>query len=128
MEPWIRDGFWNFFRSCLQGFREGRIVPVQFNSMGDPENGGRFTVQKYHSNKTVSKDASQHARIALRPLNRGWMDQGAMAGSVNLWEQSHGAVHATRSGRGRGGGGIGNGSKAGSRPAPSGVCRVARIR
>ena len=69
MEPWIRDGFWDFFRSCLQGFREGRIVPVQFNSMGDPENGGRVTVKKYHSYKTVSEDAWQHNRIELLPLN-----------------------------------------------------------
>lgn len=37
--------------------------------MGDPENGGRFTVKKYHSAKTVSVDAWQHERIKLLPLN-----------------------------------------------------------
>ena len=37
--------------------------------MGDPENGGRFTVKKYHSAKTVSDDAWQHDRIELHPLN-----------------------------------------------------------
>jgi superfamily II DNA or RNA helicase/diadenosine tetraphosphate (Ap4A) HIT family hydrolase/HKD family nuclease/SOS-response transcriptional repressor LexA len=69
MEPKIKDGSWNLFRPCPHGSREGRIVLVQFNSMGDPENGGRFTVKKYHSSKTVSEDAWQHDRIELLPLN-----------------------------------------------------------
>jgi SOS-response transcriptional repressor LexA len=37
--------------------------------MGDPENGGRFTVKKYRSAKTVAEDAWQHDRIELLPLN-----------------------------------------------------------
>ena len=37
--------------------------------VGDPEHGGRFTVKKYHSAKTVSEDAWQHDRIELLPLN-----------------------------------------------------------
>lgn len=69
MEPKIKDGSWNLFRPCPQGSREGRIILVQFNSMGDPENGGRFTVKKYHSAKTVSEDVWQHDRIELLPLN-----------------------------------------------------------
>jgi superfamily II DNA or RNA helicase/diadenosine tetraphosphate (Ap4A) HIT family hydrolase/HKD family nuclease/SOS-response transcriptional repressor LexA len=69
MEPKIRNGSWNLFRPCPAGSREGRIVLVQFNSMGDPENGGRFTVKKYHSVKTVSEDAWKHDSIELLPLN-----------------------------------------------------------
>lgn len=69
MEPKIKDGSWNLFRPCPQGSREGRIVIVQFKSMGDPENGGRFTVKKYHSAKTLSEDTWQHDRIELLPLN-----------------------------------------------------------
>jgi SOS-response transcriptional repressor LexA len=69
MEPKIKDGSWNLFRPCPQGSREGRIVLVQFNSMGDPENGGRFTVKKYHSAKTVSEDGWSHEHIELLPLN-----------------------------------------------------------
>ena len=38
-------------------FLHRRIVLVQFNSMGDPDNGGRFTVKKYHSAKTVARPA-----------------------------------------------------------------------
>ena len=72
MEPKIKDGSWSVFRPCPAGSREGRIVLVQFNSMGDPENGGRFTVKKYHSANTVSEDAWQHDRIELLPLNRDY--------------------------------------------------------
>ena len=68
LEPKIKDGSWNLFRPCPQGSREGGIVPVQFNSMGAPENGGRFTVKKYHSAMTVSEDAWQHDRIEFLSL------------------------------------------------------------
>lgn len=69
MEPKIKDGSWNLFRRCPAGSREGRIVLVQFNSMGDPENGGRFTVKRYHSAKKVDAENWSHLQIELRPLN-----------------------------------------------------------
>ena len=59
----------NHTRPVPLGSCVDRIVLVQFNSMGDPENGGRFTLKKYHSAKTVSEDAWQHDRIELLPLN-----------------------------------------------------------
>jgi SOS-response transcriptional repressor LexA len=42
---------------------------VQFASLGAGENGGRFTVKKYHSEKTATDDGWRHASIQLRPLN-----------------------------------------------------------
>jgi hypothetical protein len=69
MEPKIKDGSWNLFRPCPQGSREGRTVLVQFNSRGDLENGGRFTVKKYQSVKRVSEDDWNHEHIELLPLN-----------------------------------------------------------
>ena len=51
---------------CL---REGRIVLVQLGTDGAGENGGRFTVKKYHSEKTVTADGWRHDRIQLLPLN-----------------------------------------------------------
>jgi superfamily II DNA or RNA helicase/diadenosine tetraphosphate (Ap4A) HIT family hydrolase/HKD family nuclease/phage repressor protein C with HTH and peptisase S24 domain len=72
MEPKIKDGSWNLFSPCPQGSREGRIVLVQFNSMGDPENGGRFTVKKYHSVKRVTEHDWSHKHIELLPLNRDY--------------------------------------------------------
>ena len=69
MEPKIPDGSWCLFRKCPAGSREGRTVLVQFNSLGDPENGGRFTVKKYHSEKAVTEDSWVHKGIKLLPLN-----------------------------------------------------------
>jgi SOS-response transcriptional repressor LexA len=69
MEPLIPDGSWCVFRPCPAGSREGRIVLVQFASLGAGENGGRFTVKKYHSEKTVTADGWRHDRIQLLPLN-----------------------------------------------------------
>jgi SOS-response transcriptional repressor LexA len=69
MEPLILDGSWCLFRPCPAGSREGRIVLVQFSSLGAGENGGRFTVKKYHSKKTVTADGWRHDRIQLLPLN-----------------------------------------------------------
>jgi hypothetical protein len=37
--------------------------------LGDVETGGRFTVKKCHSEKTVTEDSWAHQRIQLLPLN-----------------------------------------------------------
>ena len=70
MEPLIPDGSWCLFRPCPAGSREGRIVLVQLGTVGVGENGGRFTVKKYHSEKTVTAAGWQHERIQLLPVNR----------------------------------------------------------
>lgn len=69
MEPKIPDGSWCLFRPCPAGSRQGRIVLVQFNSLGDPEDGGRFTVKKYWSRKSVGEDGWSHEKIQFLPLN-----------------------------------------------------------
>jgi SOS-response transcriptional repressor LexA len=69
MEPLIPDGSWCLFRPCPAGSREGRIVLVQLGTYGAGENGGRFTVKKYHSEKTVTADGWRHDRIQLLPVN-----------------------------------------------------------
>jgi Predicted transcriptional regulator len=69
MEPLIPDGSWCLFRPRRPGSREGRIVRVQFASLGVGEYGGRFTVKKYHSEKTVTADGWRHFAIQLVPLN-----------------------------------------------------------
>ena len=69
MEPLIPDGSWCLFRPCPAGSREGWIALVQLGTDGAGENGGRFTVKKYHSEKTVTADGWRHDRIQLLPLN-----------------------------------------------------------
>jgi SOS-response transcriptional repressor LexA len=44
-------------------------VLVQLGTDGAGENGGRFTVKKYHSEKTVTADGWRHDRIQLLPVN-----------------------------------------------------------
>jgi SOS-response transcriptional repressor LexA len=69
MEPLIPDGSWCLFRPCPAGSREGRIVLVQLGTAGAGENGGRFTIKTYHSEKTVTADGWRHDRIQLLPVN-----------------------------------------------------------
>jgi phage repressor protein C with HTH and peptisase S24 domain len=69
MEPLIPDGSWCLFRPCPAGSREGRIVLVQLSTDGAGENGGRFTVKKYQSEKTVTPDGWRHTSLQLVPLN-----------------------------------------------------------
>jgi SOS-response transcriptional repressor LexA len=69
MDPLIPDGSRCLFRPCPAGSREGRIVLVQFVSLCAGENGGRFTVKKSHSEKTVTADGWRHDRIQLLPVN-----------------------------------------------------------
>ena len=73
MEPLTPDGSWCLFRPCPAGSREGRIVLVQLGTDGAGENGGRFTVKKYHSELStdlaVTAEGWRHSRIQLLPLN-----------------------------------------------------------
>jgi SOS-response transcriptional repressor LexA len=69
MEPLIPNGSWCVFRLCPAGSREGRFVLVQLGPDGAGENGGRFTVKKYHLDKTITADGWRHDRIQLRSLN-----------------------------------------------------------
>ena len=73
MEPLIPDGSWCLFRPCPAGSREGRIVLVQLGTEAAGENGGRFTVKKYHSELStdlaVTADGWRHSSIQLLPVN-----------------------------------------------------------
>ncbi len=69
MEPEIRDGQWCLFRPDPGGTRQNRILLIQSNSSIDPENGGRYTVKRYHSTKQVDEEGWQHQSIELQPLN-----------------------------------------------------------
>lgn len=42
---------------------------ARLSTDGAGENGGRFTVKKYHSEKTVTADRWRHERIQLRQVN-----------------------------------------------------------
>jgi len=85
MEPLIPDGSWCLFRPCPAGSREGRIVLVQLGTDGAGENGGRFTVKKYHSEKIVTAAGWRHTSLQLLPLNPAFEPieiEGEVAGDV----------------------------------------------
>lgn len=69
MEPAIPGGSWCLFRPCPSGSRQGRFLLVQVSTHSDPQEGGRYTVKKYHSTKRINDDGWQHVVIELQPLN-----------------------------------------------------------
>ena len=85
MEPTIPDGAHCLFRAPVQGTRQGKIVLVQMLDRIDPENGQRYTVKRYESEKVVDGSSWRHAEIRLEPMNPHYesivltnADQGAL--------------------------------------------------
>ncbi len=69
MEPTIPSDSWCLFRMCPAGSREGRLLLLQVNSHFDPDDGGRYTVKRYHSTKQSSDDGWEHSHIEFQPLH-----------------------------------------------------------
>lgn len=52
------------------GSREGRIVLAEHRGVEDPENGGAYSIKRYHGEKMATEDGGWcHERILLEPLN-----------------------------------------------------------
>ena len=69
MEPEVPSGSWCLFRPCPTGSRQGRRLLVQLSTSASPDDGGRYTLKKYHSEKTLAEDGWEHQSIELQPLN-----------------------------------------------------------
>jgi len=72
MTPKIPSGSWCLFRTCPAGSREGRLLLFQLSTHTDPEDGGRYTVKRYHSTKQSTDEGWEHTSIELQPLNRSF--------------------------------------------------------
>lgn len=72
MEPRIPSDSWCLFRPCPAGSREGRLLLVQVNTQTDPEDGGRYTVKRYHAIKRATEDSWEHQAIQLQSLNQDY--------------------------------------------------------
>ena len=57
------------FRAPVEGTRQGKTVLVQLRDATDPENGQRYTVKRYESEKAAKGDSWRHERITLKPVN-----------------------------------------------------------
>jgi DUF2075 family protein len=69
MNKRIPNGSWCLFRKPALGSREGKIVLVQSRDIQDPDTGGRYTIKRYSSEKSVTQDSWQHERIILSPFS-----------------------------------------------------------
>ncbi len=69
MEPAIQDGDYCLFHKDRGGSREGKIVLVAFRNVPDPETMARYTIKRYHSEKTAQEGAPLQKRIVLSPDN-----------------------------------------------------------
>ncbi len=75
MEPSIKDGDYCIFQKERGGSREGKVVLVECNRINDPENGQKYTVKRYHSEKELFDDGTwQHKKIILSPDNKSFED------------------------------------------------------
>ena len=69
MEPTIPDGAHCLFRAPVEGTRQGKIVLAQMRDGTDPENGQRYTVKRYESEKAGDRNSWRHSEIRLKPVN-----------------------------------------------------------
>ena len=69
MLPRIPSGSWCLFRQCPAGTRNGRLLLIQVQTSLDPEDGGRYTIKRYTSQKQLSVDHLGNERVELQPLN-----------------------------------------------------------
>ena len=71
MEPSIPNGSYCVFRLDPGGTRNGKVVLVQSQHIDDPENGGKYTVKRYSSEKNLFPDGTwNHKIITLSPDNK----------------------------------------------------------
>ena len=71
MNQRIPSGTWCLFRANPAGTREGKIVLVSHRDIQDADTGGRYTVKRYHSEKSADDDGQwYHTRIVLKPESR----------------------------------------------------------
>ena len=71
MLPKIKDGDICVFEWYRAGSRNGEIVLTQSNEF-DSDYGGKYTIKKYHSEKTITDEDWKHTKIELIPLNKDY--------------------------------------------------------
>ena len=71
MLPKIHDGDLCVFEWYRAGSRNGDIVLTQCRDF-DSEYGGKYTIKKYFSEKTVTEEGWQHTKVELKPLNKDY--------------------------------------------------------
>ncbi|MCB1188841.1 MAG: S24 family peptidase [Leptospiraceae bacterium] len=71
MHPRISDGDLCIFDHFFTGSKNGQIVLVQHRDIDDSENGGKYTVKLYYSEKRKTEgELLENYQITLKPLNK----------------------------------------------------------
>jgi SOS-response transcriptional repressor LexA len=68
MLPKIKDGDICIFEWYNAGSRNGEIVLSQISEYDDAYD-GRYTIKRYHSEKSNTEDSWQHSKVELLPIN-----------------------------------------------------------
>lgn len=63
----IPNGSWALFTTEVGGSKQGKTVLAERSELGDPEEGGRFTIKIYDACKREGEDGAVYDSIMLRP-------------------------------------------------------------
>jgi DUF2075 family protein len=63
----VPNGAWVLFSMDMRGTKQGRMVLARRHELGDPEDGGRYTLKLYDARKIEGEDGPIYERVRLRP-------------------------------------------------------------
>ena len=63
----VPNGAWAVFSTDVRGSKQGRVVLAHRQELGDPEDGGRYTLKAYDARKSETDEGTVYERIHLRP-------------------------------------------------------------
>lgn len=63
----VPGGSWALFSTDVRGSKQGKIVLAERRELGDPDEGGRFTLKIYDAVKSEGEDGAVYDAIWLRP-------------------------------------------------------------
>jgi len=63
----VPNGAWAVFSGDVRGSKQGRVVLVQRQDVGDAEEGGRYTLKIYDAKKSFAEDGDVYEQVLLRP-------------------------------------------------------------
>lgn len=63
----VPNGSWVLFSTDMRGTKQGRMVLARRDELGDPDDGGRYTLKIYDARKLETEDGPVYERVSLRP-------------------------------------------------------------
>jgi len=63
----VPNGAWVLFSSDVRGSKQGRLVLARRHELGDPDDGGRYTLKVYDATKAETDDGPVYERVWLKP-------------------------------------------------------------